>query len=72
MQQLDRWAYYGYLALYNMASMLDDVLVLALGVITMSHYRRLQQREGRRLTLISGLVMAGVAAVLLLRPNWLI
>ena len=72
MQQLDRWAYYEYLAFYNMASMLDDVLVLALGVITMSHYRRLQQREGRRLTLISGLVMAGVAAVLLLRPNWLI
>ena len=31
MRQLDRWAYYGYLALYNMAYMLDDVLVLAIG-----------------------------------------
>ena len=72
MQQLDRWAYYRYLALYNMASMLDDVLVLVIGVITMRHYRRLHKREGRWLTLISGLVMAGVAAVLLLRPNWLI
>ena len=71
MQQLDRWAYYGYLALYNVAYMLDDVLVLAIGVITMSHYR-LQEREGRWLKLISGLVMVGLAAVLLLRPNWLI
>lgn len=71
MQQLDRWAYYGYLALYNMAYMLDDVLVLAIGVITMSHYR-LQEREGRWLKLISGLVMVGLAAVLLLQPKWLI
>jgi len=71
MQQLDRWTYYGYLALYNMAYMLDDVLVLAIGVITMSHYR-LQEREGRWLKLISGLVMVGLAAVLLLQPNWLI
>jgi len=71
MRQLDRWAYYGYLALYNMAYMLDDVLVLAIGVITMSHYR-LQEREGRWLKLISGLVMVGLAAVLLLQPKWLI
>jgi glutaredoxin len=71
MRQLDRWAYYGYLALYNMAYMLDDVLVLAIGVITMSRYR-LQEREGRWLKLISGLVMVVLAAVLLLQPKWLI
>jgi glutaredoxin len=70
MRQLDRWAYYGYLALYNMAYMLDDVLVLAIGVITMSHYR-LQEREGRWLKLISGLVMVALGAVLLLEPKWL-
>ena len=70
MRQLDRWAYYGYLALYNMAYMLDDVLVLAIGVITMSHYR-LQEREGRWLKLISGVVMFGLGAVLLLQPKWL-
>jgi len=70
MRQFDWWAYYGYLALYNMAYMLDDVLVLAIGVITMSHYR-LQEREGRWLKLISGLVMVGLGAVLLLQPKWL-
>ena len=70
MRQLDRLAYYGYLALYNLAYMLDDVLVLAIGVITMSHYR-LQEREGRWLKLISGLVMVALGAVLLLEPKWL-
>ena len=70
MQQLDRWVYYGYLALYNVAYMLDDVLVLAIGVITMSHYR-LQEREGRWLKLISGIVMVGLSAVMIVKPDWL-
>ena len=68
MQQLDRWAYYGYLALYNVAYMLDDVLVLTLGAITMSHYR-LQEREGRWLKLISGSVMVGLSAVMIIKPD---
>jgi glutaredoxin len=70
MQQLDRWVYYGYLALYNVAYMLDDVLVLAIGVITMSHYR-LQEREGRWLKLISGIVMVGLSVVMIMKPKWL-
>ena len=70
MHQLDQWVYYGYLALYNVAYMLDDVLVLAIGVITMSHYR-LQEREGRWLKLISGLVMVGLSAVMMIKPDWL-
>jgi len=70
MHQLERWVYYGYLALYSVASMLDDVLVLAIGVITMSHYR-LQEREGRWLKLISGIVMVGLSAVMIVKPDWL-
>jgi hypothetical protein len=70
MQQLERGVYYGYLALYNVAYMLDDVLVLAIGVITMSHYR-LQKREGRWLKLISGIVMLGLSAVMIVKPDWL-
>lgn len=70
MHQLDRWVYYGYLALYNVAYMLDDVLVLAIGVITMSHYR-LQEREGRWLKLISGIVMVGLSMVMIVKPDWL-
>ena len=67
MHQLDQWVYYGYLVLYNVAYMLDDVLVLAIGIITMSHYR-LQEREGRW---ISGLVMVGLSAVMMMKPDWL-
>ena len=70
MHQLDQWVYYGYLALYNVAYMLDDVLVLAIGVITMSHYR-LQEREGRWLKLISGIMMLGLSAVMIVKPDWL-
>jgi len=70
LQQLDWLVYYGYLALYNVAYMLDDVIVLAIGVITISRYR-LQEREGRWLKLISGIVMAGLGIVLLLKPDWL-
>ena len=70
MHRLDQWIYYGYLALYNAAYMLDDVLVLAIGVITMSHYR-LQEREGRWLKLLSGLVMVGLSAIMIMKPDWL-
>ena len=70
MHQLEGWVYYGYLALYNVAYMLDDFLVLIIGVITMSHYK-LQEREGRWLKLISGIAMVGLSAVMILNPDWL-
>ena len=63
---LDSVSYYGYLLLYDMAYMLDDVIVLAIGVITLSQ-RRLQEKEGRWLKLLSGLVMAGLGVYLLLQ-----
>lgn len=66
LRQLDSPSYYGYLLLYDLAYMLDDVIVLAIGVITLSQ-RRLQEKEGQLLKLISGLVMLGLGAYLLLR-----
>jgi len=56
--------YYGYLLLYNMAYMLDDLVVLGIGVITLSQ-RRLQEKEGRWLKLVSGVVMVGLGLYLL-------
>ena len=70
LQQLEGWAYYGYLVLYNIVYMLDDVVVLAIGVITLSRYR-LQEREGCWLKLISGLVIARLGMILVLKPEWL-
>ncbi len=57
-------SYYGYLLLYNLAYMLDDAIILGIGVATLSQHR-LQEREGRWLKLISGLVMVGLAVYLI-------
>lgn len=70
-QQLPLWTYYGYLGLYNVAYMFDDGLMVAIAVVTLSR-TKLQERTGRRLKLISGVVMAGLGGILLLAPKWLI
>lgn len=67
LKHLDSMSYYGYLLLYNAAYMLDDVIVLTIGVVTLSQ-RRLQEKEGRRLKFISGLVMVGLAIYLIAAP----
>jgi hypothetical protein len=66
LKELQPAAYYGYLLLYIAAYMLDDVVVLAVGVVTLSR-RRLQENEGRWLKLVSGLAMVGLGLYLLLR-----
>ncbi|MGC2047347.1 MAG: glutaredoxin domain-containing protein [Gallionella sp.] len=68
LKHLDILSYYGYLLLYDLAYMLDDVIVLSIGIITLSQ-RRLQEKEGRWLKLVSGLVMVGLAIYLLVAPH---
>jgi hypothetical protein len=70
MQQLPAWENYLYLALYIAAYMLDDTLLLAVVVLTLSR-RKLQEREGRWLKMVSGLVILLLGAVMILRPDWL-
>jgi hypothetical protein len=69
-RQLPAWQNYAYLGLYNLAYVLDDGLMVGLAVATLSR-RRLQEREGRWLKLVSGLVMLALALVLLFKPDWL-
>jgi len=69
-RDLPRWAYYGNLVLYVGAFVVDDLFVLAIGVITLSQ-KRLQERAGRWLKLLSGVVLGALGLVLLLRPEWL-
>jgi len=64
LRALEPAAYYGYILLYIVAYMIDDVIVLAIGVITLSRHR-LQEKEGRVLKLISGLVMVGLGIYLI-------
>ena len=70
MQDLPTWKNYAYLALYILAYMLDDTILFAIVVATLSH-RRLQEREGRWLKLVSGVVILALGLVMILRPEWL-
>lgn len=70
LQQMPSWEYYGYLGLYNLAYIFDDSLMVIIAVTTLSR-RKLQERAGRWLKLGSGIVMAGLGGILLVRPDWL-
>lgn len=70
-QGLPRWKCYAYLALYEVTYMLDDALMLGVVVITLSR-RRLQEREGRWLKLVSGAIILMLGIVMLFKPEWLI
>jgi hypothetical protein len=69
-QGLPAWQNYAYLGLYNLAYVVDDGLMVTIAVVTLSR-RRLQEREGRWLKLVSGAVMLALALVLLFKPEWL-
>jgi hypothetical protein len=63
LKQLETATYYAYLLLYIAAYMIDDMIILGIGVALLSRHR-LQEREGRALKLISGLVMIGLGIYL--------
>lgn len=65
------WLNYLYLLLYILAYMFDDSLMVAIVVITLGRHK-LQERGGRILKLISGLVIFILGAIMLLVPEWLI
>jgi hypothetical protein len=70
LQQMPVWQNHLYLLLYIAAYMFDDSLMVAAVVITLGKYK-LQERGGRILKLISGLVILALGLVLLLKPEWL-
>ncbi|MDD3518662.1 MAG: thioredoxin family protein [Chromatiales bacterium] len=59
--------YYLWLALYNVVYVLPLMLITGAFVITLGA-RRLSEREGRALKLVSGLMMLGLGSVLLIAP----
>jgi glutaredoxin len=64
LRELDAGAYYGYLLLYIAAYMVDDIVILTIGVVMLSRHR-LQEKEGRVLKLVSGVVMIGLGIYLI-------
>jgi glutaredoxin len=71
LQQLPTWQNYSYLALYNVAYMFDDGLMVALVVITLGR-RKMQQEHGRVLKLVSGAAILLLGLVMLIKPEWLV
>jgi len=63
-------SYYGYLALYNVAYVFDDAVMVTLVVVTLDRFK-LQERAGRWLKGLSGALLLALGFVLLLRPEWL-
>ena len=69
-QALDPLAHYAYLGLYIVGYVADDSLMVGTAVYALGHHK-LSETAGRRLKLMSGLVMAALGLVMLLRPEWL-
>lgn len=69
-QELTPLAYYAYLGLYIVGYIADDALMVTLAVTALSS-RKLTAQSGRWLKLVSGLVMALLGVVMLVRPGWL-
>jgi hypothetical protein len=70
-QDLSPSAHYAYLGLYILGYVADDSLMVAAAVIALSS-RKLTERAGRWLKLLSGTVMLILGVVLILRPEWLV
>jgi glutaredoxin len=69
-QQLSALAHHAYLGLYIIGYIADDALMVAIAVLALSS-RKLTQRSGATLKLISGAVMFALGLVMLLKPQWL-
>ncbi|MCU0755352.1 MAG: glutaredoxin family protein [Xanthomonadales bacterium] len=62
---------YAYLALYIVGYIADDSLMVALAVSALGS-RKLSERTGRGLKLLSGAVMLVLGLTLLVKPDWLL
>jgi len=64
-------AHYAYLALYNLAYMFDDSIMVGIAVVTLGQ-RKLQERAGRWLKLLSGVTIVILGLLLMLWPQALV
>jgi thiol-disulfide isomerase/thioredoxin len=70
LSNLPAWQYYGYLALYILVFMLDDLFVLVVAMKTLQ-ITGLTAGYSRFSHLAGGVVLLAIGALLLLRPEWL-
>ena len=70
LQQLPDWQHYGYLGLYIVVFMADDLLIFV-GAMLALEITGLGQRYSRWSKLIGGLVLIIIGMLMLLKPEWL-
>jgi glutaredoxin len=70
-QGLSPPVHYAYLALYILGYVADDTVMVAMAVLALSS-RKLPERTGRWLKLLSGAVMLALGGVMILKPEWLV
>jgi hypothetical protein len=70
LQDLGATQHYLYLALYNLVYVIPLAVIVGVFAFTMGA-RRLSEREGRLLKLMSGLMMLQLGILLMLAPDWL-
>jgi hypothetical protein len=70
-QNLNPLAYYGYLGLYILGYVADDAVMVATAVTALGS-RKLSERAGRWLKLLSGIVMLVLGVLLIGWPDWLL
>jgi len=68
LHELPQSSYYLYLALYNAVYVVPLMIIVAVFVVTLGS-RKLSEREGRALKLLSGLMMLGLGALLVTAPQ---
>jgi threonine/homoserine/homoserine lactone efflux protein len=62
---------YAYLLLYVLAYMLDDAIMVAIAVVTLGR-KKLQERSGRWLKLLSGATILVLGCLLIFAPDVLV
>jgi hypothetical protein len=70
LSQLDTWQYYAWLAVYNVIYVIPLLAIVIVFVKTMGA-RKLSEKEGRILKLVSGFMMLGFGLLLLIAPQLL-
>jgi len=70
LSNLPTWQYYGYLFLYILFFMLDDMIVFAIAMTTLK-MKAINSKYTKYSTLIGGIIMIIIALLLWLKPGWL-
>ena len=68
LNDLSGWAHYGYLVLYNLIYVLPLLIIVLVFTFTLGA-RKLSERQGRVLKLLSGVMMLGLGLTMLIAPE---